>query len=346
MRPPTALVACLLAAAFGIGQPAVPSGQSAKPDAIPSFFGLDPPGPEPAIFAPGVVSTALAERDVAISPDGRELYFSVTAGDLNTIMVSRLVGARWTAPEVAPFAADARYYHFEPCVSPDGRRIFFLTYRPGPGEPPKPGWAYQRIWASDRSADGTWGDPYDVGAPVNGEDASFFPSMAADGTLYFTLARTRSGVRDVAIYRAKPNGRAFAEPERLPAAVNGYGGTFNAFVSPDERYLIAGVTGRDDGTPPKAANYYVFFRRADGGWSGGTNLGPAVNRAGNTTHSASVSPDGRYFFFASNAPRETPPTSLRGVTLARLVELSAGPGNGRSDIYWANASLIHALLRE
>ena len=39
------------------------------------FLGQDPPGLQPEVFAPGVISTGLAERDVAISPDGRYFLF-------------------------------------------------------------------------------------------------------------------------------------------------------------------------------------------------------------------------------------------------------------------------------
>ncbi len=68
------------------------------------YFGLTPPGSIPVLFAPGLVSTGLSERDVAISPDGSEFYFGVTFRSIATIMVTRLVKGRWTPPEVAPFA--------------------------------------------------------------------------------------------------------------------------------------------------------------------------------------------------------------------------------------------------
>ena len=39
------------------------------------YLGQEPPGLEPRLFAPGVVSTGLATRDLAMTPDGDELYF-------------------------------------------------------------------------------------------------------------------------------------------------------------------------------------------------------------------------------------------------------------------------------
>jgi len=226
----------------------------------------------PELFAPGLVSTGLAERDVAISPDGREIYFAVTFRTTTTIMTAQFKRGRWTPPTVASFAADLTYYNMEPCMSGDGRQVFFLTNRP----------------------------------------------------------------------RA---GGAYGEPERLPDVINGTGATFNACVAPDEQYLIAGVEGRDDSTPPKKANYYVFFRSADGTWAPGVNPGPVVNDPANTVHSPYISPDGKYLFFASNASRDRSPTPPGPLTLPQLVDLSRSPQNGNSDIYWVRAEVIEQLRR-
>ena len=54
--------------------------QEAFPELRGPYLGQEPPGLEPEIFAPGIVSTGLATRDIAITPDGGELYFSVTLG--------------------------------------------------------------------------------------------------------------------------------------------------------------------------------------------------------------------------------------------------------------------------
>ena len=39
------------------------------------YLGQELPGLEPRLFAPGAVSTGLATRDVAMTPDGDELFF-------------------------------------------------------------------------------------------------------------------------------------------------------------------------------------------------------------------------------------------------------------------------------
>ncbi len=113
------------------------------------YLGQKAPGPTPELFAPGFISTGLFERDVAMTPDGGEFYFSTAFRSVTTIMVTRLRDGAWTAPEAASFAADPAYYYMEPSVSHDGRRIFFLTTRPRAGQAPKPGWGNNSIWVAD-----------------------------------------------------------------------------------------------------------------------------------------------------------------------------------------------------
>ncbi len=65
---------------------------SVMPELRGPYLGQEPPGFEPRLFAPGVVSTGLATRDIAITPDGNELYFSVALGAKTMIMVTRQFG--------------------------------------------------------------------------------------------------------------------------------------------------------------------------------------------------------------------------------------------------------------
>ncbi len=59
-------------------------------------------GDIPELFAPGIVSTGMYTRDVAMTPAGDEIYFGVLVGGLAVIMETKLVDGRWTEPEVAP----------------------------------------------------------------------------------------------------------------------------------------------------------------------------------------------------------------------------------------------------
>ena len=268
----------------------------ATPAAVPElrgpYLGQEPPGLEPRLFAPGVVSTGLATRDLAMTPDGDELYFSVTLGDRTMIMVARRVNGVWTEPEVAPFSG--RYLDIEPAISADGQRFYFLSTRPQPGQEEKPGWVYQDIWVMDREGDG-WGEPYNLGPPVNTDAPEYYPSITADGTLYFT----REGEdRKSSIYRSRSVDGVYTEPELLPPQVNCGTDRFNAFVARDESFVIVPNMGGENNLG--GVDYSVVFRSLDDIWSEPVNLGPAVNQPTGREWSASLSPDGKYLFFMSS----------------------------------------------
>jgi hypothetical protein len=308
---------------------------SAFPDLRGPYLGQEPPGLEPEIFAPGIVSTGLPTRDIAITPDGTELYFAVTLGGRTMIMETHQQNGVWTEPAVAPFSG--RSLDIEPAISPDGQRFFFLSTRPQPGQEEKPGWAYQDIWVMDREGE-VWGEPYNLGPPVNSDAPEYFPSVTNDGTLYFT----REGEDRVsATWRSRFVDGTYAEPEMLGREVNCGSNRFNVFVAPDESFVIVPALGREDALG--GVDYYVVFRSDDDTWSNPINMGPAINQPEGREWSASLSPDGKYLFFMSSRAYGETNIPLNSKSIADLLRLSTEPGWGSSDIWWVSAEIIEAL---
>jgi len=302
------------------------------------YLGQEPPGPEPQLFAPGIISTGLYERDLVISPDGNELYFGLMARNEVALAVSRQVDGRWTEPQIAPFCSDPAIFDLEPHITPDGSRFMFLSTRPAEGAEPAPGWANQDIWFMDRTADG-WGEPYNPGPPINTEAGEFFPSTTRSGVLYFTRDTTVEGKRQSLICRSRPADGGYGPVDVLPPEVNAGDMQFNAFIDPDERFLIFGMAGREDAIGQ--ADYYISFRDEDDAWSGPFNMGEKINTPGNRVVSAWLSNCGRFLFFASNRTSELEERSWR-----QFREGHGKPGNGNSDIYWVEASIIEELRPE
>jgi len=321
------------------------AGCAPPPDDFPvltgPYLGQTPPGATPELFAPGIVSTGIYTRDVAITPDGQELYFGVLLGRFTTILETHVERGRWTRPEVAPFARDARFFSLEPAIAPDGQRFFFLSTRLTEEREPVEGeirtWSHQDIWVMDRIGGG-WGEPYNLGPPVNTDGPEFFPSVTNDGTLYFT--RGSEDERESYIYRSRLVEGRYQEPEKLGPEVNSTSSQFNAFVAPDERYLIVCTGGRPD--TRGGTDYYVVFRRTDDTWSVPVNLGDLVNSPAEGEYSPYVSPDGKYFFFM--ATRRRPEASIPDtLTLAFLRRFRAEAESGNAAIYWMEAGFIDEL---
>jgi hypothetical protein len=275
-----------------------------------------------------------------MTPDGREIYFGLVSGPHAVIMETKLTDGRWTKPEVAPFSRNPRFMNLEPHIAPDGRRFFFLSTRPPDGGAVPDSmigqWINQDIWVMDREGDG-WGEPRNLGAPVNSDAPEFFPSTTRDGTIYFTREEETG---ESMIYRARWDGTHYVEPTRLPGTVNSTDQQYNAFIDPDERFLLLGVFGRADSYG--GTDYYAVFRNPDDSWSGPINLGEQINRPRGSEWSPYVSPDGRYLFFMSTRPAPVTPLP-DSLTLDALTALYLRPENGNPDIYWVDAGFIEAL---
>ena len=312
------------------------AGEQSSTGLTGAYLGQQPPGTEPLIFAPGLVSTGLPERDFAMTPDGKELYYTTVLGagfEFSAIVVTRLVGGFWAQPRVADFSG--RFKDLEPAISPDGKRFFFVSYRPLPkGSPPA---GAEDIWVMDRQGDG-WSEPQSIGPPINTDRAEFFPSVTRDGTLYFTR---RSEDRAESIYRSRWVGGSYQEAEKLGPEVNAAPTQFNAFIDPDEKYLIVCSWGREDSLG--GVDYYIVFRDPDDSWRGPINLGPRINTEEGQEWSPFVSPDGKYFFFMSSRATIQAHLERRPMTYADLQRLHREPMNGNSDIWWVNAAFLEEL---
>jgi hypothetical protein len=305
------------------------------------YLGQTPPGDTAELFAPGIVSTGMYTRDMAMTPEGDELYFGVLIAGLAAIMETKLVDGRWTKPEVAPFSRNSDYLNLEPHISPDGEHLYFLSTRPPEGEELAEdeirAWVHQNIWAMDR-VEGGWGEPYNPGPPINTDAPEFFPSVTRDGTMYFT--RGEEGGQGSYIYRSQLVGGEYTEAERLGPNVNSTTSQYNAFIAPDESYIIVCTSLREDGLGRD--DYFIVFRDEADNWSTPINMGEHVNTPRGGEFSPYVSPDGRYFFFM--ATRTGPAEPLPALIDADYLRgLHAGPENGDVNIYWMDAGFIEEL---
>jgi len=300
------------------------------------YLGQPIPGEAPELFASGIVCTGMSERDVAMMPDGSEIYFGRIVGNNSvvTIMVSKSLNGRWSEPKVTSFCSDPRYKSLEPAISPNGKTFYFVSDRPNAaaGEAEPGNWD---IWVMDRAGDG-WGEPYNLGAPINSDAGEFYPSVTRDGTMYFT--------RGTDIFRSRFIDGRYTEPEKLGPNVNCGRAQYNAFIDPDETYIIVPVFGREDSQG--GTDYYIVYRDDSDNWSDPFHLGDKINSAAGQEWSPYVSPDGKVFFFMSNRMAENASDATTPLSYRQIRELYHRPKNGNPDVYWVNASFIDTLRPE
>ena len=292
------------------------------------YLGEAMPDTIPKLFAPGFISCQLNERDAAFSPDGKEFYYSLWTGTFAVILYVKQENNKWTEPEVAEFSG--HYSDLEPAFSPDGQKLYFASNRPlNPGGDSKD----YDIWVVDRSENG-WSEPINLGAPINTDKDEFYPSVTKDGSIYITASYDGAiGGEDIFVSRQK-NGR-YTKPENLGEAINTKRGEFNAFVAPDESYIIFSSAGREDGLG--SADMYISFKK-DGRWTPAQNMEPGINSDA-LDYCPTVTPDGEFLFFTSRR------SNLQAYSATKrsykgLVENLSSALNGNSNIYWVHTSLF------
>jgi hypothetical protein len=163
------------------------------------YLGQTPPGQLPQLFAPGIVSTGMDDLNAIFNADATEFFFTVKlpVRGRHVMLTMKQAGGRWSAPTVLAFSG--QYNDADPALAPDGNTLYFASTRPLAAGAPEKDWD---VWAVDRAAGG-WGTPRRLDAPVNSPAMELYPSIAGDGTLYFSSSRA-VGTKAGGIFRAAP----------------------------------------------------------------------------------------------------------------------------------------------
>jgi WD40-like Beta Propeller Repeat len=211
-------------------------------------------------------------RDIAISPDGTECFFTAQSllGELSVIVFMKCSDGKCSISGLAPFSG--KFQDLEPSFSPDGLRLYFASNRPAHPDSVHP--KDYDIWYVQRSnANTAWGAPVRINAPVNSEADEFYPVITKSKNLYFTSNRTGSKGKDD-IFVARWESDRYTEPVSVGGEVNSSGYEFNSWVAPDESYMVYTCYNREGGYG--SGDLYVS-RRVDGNWTSPENLGEYIN---------------------------------------------------------------------
>lgn len=230
-------------------------------------------------------STAADEGRLVFSTDGRQAYFHRADGGPPQIYESHKTGGTWSTP--VPVAFSSGFVEFDPFLTIDGRTLYYTSFRPDHGDEPR---ADGDLWKVERTATG-WGTPERLGPTVNTAANEFFPSVTADGTLYFNSDRDEVGAWD--LYRARRSGAGFATATLLPGEVNTPIWEYNPTLTPGGGLLAFGSLDPD----PAAPYSDVFFAlRLGGRYSERVDAGPCINTVGEEYHPTIDWPRGRLIF--------------------------------------------------
>ncbi|WP_418603391.1 hypothetical protein [Hwangdonia sp.] len=211
-------------------------------------------------------------RDIAIAPKGNEIMFSAQSvmGNTSAIVTVSKINGLWNDPKIASFSG--QYFDLEPFYSHDGLKLYFVSTRPIEASSNEP--KDFDIWYVERQGlKSNWSSPKNMGSPINTEHGEFYPSIAKNGNFYFTRDNPELKRKDD-IYVSKNINGNLTQPQALPNTINSEGYEYNAFIAPDESYLIFGGYNRKDGLG--SGDLYISYN-TDEGWTKAKNLGDTIN---------------------------------------------------------------------
>lgn len=189
-----------------------------------------------------------------------------------------------------------------PSVSRDGKTFFMASNRTGSQG--------LDIWISRRtSTDQPWGEPTNMGAPVNSASNDFCPMASRDGREFYFVSNRPGGCGgdDIYVTRFRDDG-SVEEPQNLGCTVNGAGNEAGPvpITEPGGRTLLYFSSTRPGGPNPEAdgvtsgdADLYVS-QITNGSYAAPT-LVPGVNSA-QEDGQPYIQRDGLELYFFSTRP--------------------------------------------
>jgi len=266
------------------------------------YLGQKPPGKKPEVFAPQIFSKSKPEWtfDCVFSPCGNELYFTIFDQEkkIDMIMCMRRMNDIWTKPIAVTF--NSLYSSHNLCISPDGFRVFFKSWRPLPGSSTRQKHSF--IWFVHRSKNG-WSEPQPV-AYDNKYLPGGHPSICYNGNLYFRY-RSKNNTGNADIHRSRFRNGAYSAPENLGRGINTEYIEGDVSISPDESYLVVACWGRPDNNGE--SDLYVSFHKQDGTWTALKNMGDSINTV-HIENNPTITPDGKYLFYMSVYTQDETPS--------------------------------------
>jgi len=167
-----------------------------------------------------------------ISSNGKVLYFtSCTCPDgliqCCDIYFSVLGDLGWSRPYKIPEPVNTRHWESQPCISSDGRTLYFVSNRPG-------GKGRKDIWKSSLE-NGQWSEPENLGDSINTPEDEICPFIHFDDkTLYFSSnGHIGMGGFDLFMSKQIRNG-LWTMPENLGHPLN---------TESDESRIVINTTG-------------------------------------------------------------------------------------------------------
>ncbi|MFK7782365.1 hypothetical protein [Psychroserpens sp.] len=223
-------------------------------------------------FIKDIVAQFPNARDIALSENEAVFSAQSVMGDVSALVTIKKSKKHWSEPEVLSFSG--QYFDIEPYFASDGLTLYFASNRPL-NEASSESKDFD-IWFVHRAdIHSKWSEPQNLGAPINTKMDEFYPVVTDSKNIYFTLDN-KSLKRKDDIYVSEFKNGKYSSPKPLSDAINTDGYEFNAFIAPDESFLVYTCYNRKDGYG--SGDLYISYRDKNTKiWSKSKNMGELIN---------------------------------------------------------------------
>jgi hypothetical protein len=251
------------------------------------YLGQTPPENIPEIFPLPVKQGFFAAERIAISPDGRDIYYSELKGYYpnrgESIKKFRFSDEKWTGP----FTLFEGYA--APALSGTGDTMYVETNF--------------ETHISVKNGSG-WTKPKRI---LSGLDSAHYFQVTNSGNYYISSKSGKgAGLSDwckVILKRADTSALSLGKP------LNTVGEELDFFISYDESFMI--VTNRP--------RFGISFRKDDGMWTNPTNFGPKID-FGLGCWGPWVTPDNKYLFYSTGTKPDYSDVAVYWVRIDNVID--------------------------
>lgn len=252
--------------------------KKAKKITATAHFGINAKK-HPVPFAPvnmgDSINTSMGEYSPAVTVDGNMLFFTrllTTGFPQEDIYISMREQGHWLPAMPLGSPVNTESNEGAICIAPDGHTLYFTA------SGREDGVGSCDIYEVQRTGN-RWGEPHNLGSPVNTSYFDSQPSVSPDGrTLYFTSSRPGGkGKLDIWKSEKKDDG-SWSVPVNMGDSINTDEDEQSPYIHPDNRtfYFISngwqGMGGYD---------FFMSRLGKSGQWKTPENMGYPINGPGN-----------------------------------------------------------------
>ena len=178
---------------------------------------------------------------ITFTKDGSTAYYTrngkkTSQGYLLEVWEAKLVDGKWV-PAGRLFFNKTKYNYFHPAVTPDGRRLYYVSDEPN-------GFGGTDIYFTEKNEDGSWKPTSNAGQNVNTAGNELFPTFY-DGGFYYS-SNGLPGLGGLDIFKLVRDARGDINPRNVGYPINSDRDDLGFTIKGSTGYFSSNRYGSDD----------------------------------------------------------------------------------------------------